>query len=142
LILWNWNFLLKIPSLLGLHSTWIQWIQQCISTTSFSILLDRAPFGKFNPSRSLRQEDPLSPFLFIFGVGNSFQVAFERRVLKVFERYQNVSIMSFYLASFVYGRCNDIFWCQCCLLMRYLIISNKRSGLTFVYQQRKNWDFH
>jgi hypothetical protein len=50
----EWDFLLKILYLLGFNSTWIQWIQQFISTTSFSILLDGAPFGKFTPStRSL-----------------------------------------------------------------------------------------
>jgi hypothetical protein len=46
----EWDFILKILSLLGFHSTWIKWIQQCITTTSFSILHDGAPFGNFVPS--------------------------------------------------------------------------------------------
>jgi hypothetical protein len=63
----EWNFLLRILTLLGFHPVWVQWIRQCITTSSFSILLDGAPFGKFFPSRGLRQGDPLSLFLFILG---------------------------------------------------------------------------
>jgi hypothetical protein len=39
---------------LGFHPVWVQWIRQCITTSSFSILLDGAHFGKFFPSRGLR----------------------------------------------------------------------------------------
>jgi hypothetical protein len=63
----EWNFLLKIFSLLGFNSTWINWFSQCLTTSSFSILLDESPYGKFAPFRGLRQEDPLSHFLFILG---------------------------------------------------------------------------
>jgi hypothetical protein len=57
----EWNFLLKIFKLLGFNPIWINWISQCLSTSSFSILLDGAPYVKFVPMRGLRQGDPLSP---------------------------------------------------------------------------------
>jgi hypothetical protein len=63
----EWSFLLKILELLGFHPTCINWIGQCISNSSFSILLDGSPYGNFKPSRGIRQGDPLSPFLFILG---------------------------------------------------------------------------
>jgi len=63
----EWSFLLKILELLGFHPTWINWIGQCITTSSFSILLDGSPYGNFKPSRGIRQGDPLSHILFILG---------------------------------------------------------------------------
>jgi len=64
----EWNFLLKIFKLLGFNPIWINWISQCLSTSSFSILLDGAPYVKFVPMRGLKQGDPLYPFLFILGL--------------------------------------------------------------------------
>lgn len=65
--LMEWGFLLAIMKLLGSNSKWINWIQQCISTSSFSVLQDGSPFGFIHPTRGLRQGDLLSPFLFILG---------------------------------------------------------------------------
>lgn len=60
----EWNFLEKV-----LHfrfpSIRIQWVMQCVSTTSFSILINGSPFGFFKTQRGVRQGDPHSPFLFV-----------------------------------------------------------------------------
>lgn len=55
---------MKVLENFGFHSKWIQWVEQCISTSSFSVLVNGSLFGRFMPSRGIRQGDPLSPLLF------------------------------------------------------------------------------
>ena len=60
----EWGFLEKVLHCFGFPSSWIQWVMQCVSTMSFSILINGSPFGFFRPQRGVRQ-GPLSPFLFV-----------------------------------------------------------------------------
>lgn len=50
---------------LGLNKKWIHWIKQCISCVSFSVLLNGILDDFFFSSRSIRQRDPLSPYIII-----------------------------------------------------------------------------
>ncbi|KAK3042424.1 hypothetical protein RJ639_000148 [Escallonia herrerae] len=63
----EWDFILSVLKHFGFYNQWIQWINQCISTATMSILINRAPHGIIKPTKGLRQGDALSLFLFILG---------------------------------------------------------------------------
>lgn len=53
----DWVFFVRIMHAFEFDPKWIQWIYQCISNVSFSVLMNGLPF---EPQRGIRQGDPLS----------------------------------------------------------------------------------
>lgn len=57
----SWTFLQEALQYLEFPTVFIGWIMECVSTSSFSIVINGTLHGFFSGKRGLRQGDPLSP---------------------------------------------------------------------------------
>ena len=64
----EWGFLQFTMERLGFSRKWIDLVLRCVTTSSFSVLINGAAKGLIQPQSVLRQGCPLSPYLFILCV--------------------------------------------------------------------------
>ncbi|KAJ6847196.1 uncharacterized protein M6B38_285315 [Iris pallida] len=60
----NRDFLCHLMGAMGFSETWVDRVRECITSPTFSVLIQDIPYGFFESSRGLRQGDPLFPYLF------------------------------------------------------------------------------
>ncbi|GJT62619.1 hypothetical protein Tco_1006152, partial [Tanacetum coccineum] len=85
----DWKFLSNILNLFGFHKKMVKWIMACVSSASFSLLINGDIHGYFNGKRGLRKGDPISSYLFTL-VMEVLTLIIKRRVrLSNMFRYHN-----------------------------------------------------
>lgn len=81
----EWSFIEEIMIRMGFDLNWVRATMKCVSTVSYSVVINGHNGVKFSPTRGLRQGDRLSPFLFLLcgeGLSSLLKQATKRGTLK------------------------------------------------------------
>ncbi|XP_021764051.1 uncharacterized protein LOC110728715 [Chenopodium quinoa] len=60
----EWGFLITIMQELGFPQRFVSWVWTCLTSVSYSVLINGFPAPPFEAKKGLRQGDPMSPFVF------------------------------------------------------------------------------
>ena len=80
----EWEFLRQIMLKLGIDDRWVRLAMETVCIASYSVLINGEPRGFINPSRRIKQGDPLSPYLFLLcaeGLSSLLRKAVESKQL-------------------------------------------------------------
>lgn len=133
----EWCFLEAVLRKLGFGERWIGLVMQCVQTVKYSLIINGEPQSQFQPSRGLRQGDPLSPYLFILCsevLGNLLDKAEAKGLISGFPFARGALLVNhlfFADDSLIFCKANALEWWR---LSHFLKLYEQASG------QRLNMD--
>ncbi|XP_075633396.1 uncharacterized protein LOC142605854 [Castanea sativa] len=139
----EWNFLCRLMEKMGFVDRWIQLIYSCISSVSYSILVNGEPCGDIRPTRGLRQGDPLSPYLFILvfeGLNGLIQQAMAAGDIRGFSLCRNGPRISHSFFAddtllFCRAKFREIKEYECYLGLPAVVGKNRRASLNYIKER-------
>lgn len=102
---------------------------ECLTSISYSILINGSPQQFFKPSRGLRQGDPLSPYLFIICAETLSRLLLDAKArgcitsFPIDREHLTISHLFFMNDSLLFCKANPIEWCN----MLHLLETYKRA---------------
>lgn len=112
----KWEFILRVLRAARFPEVFIKWIEQCITTPSFSINVNGDLCGFFDGKQGVRQGDPISPYLFVIAMevfARLLQAGFNSGSIKYHPKAQDPAISHLAFADDVMvfsGSLSPPFW--------------------------------
>ncbi|KAA3453657.1 reverse transcriptase [Gossypium australe] len=109
----EWSFLEKMLRGMGFCEGWILIIMRCITSVTYTVVINGKHGEEFKPQRGLRQGDPLSPYLFLIcaeGFSRLIELAKkEKRLSGIRMGRGNVSVSHLFFAddSVLFGEASE-----------------------------------
>lgn len=134
----EWLFLQDIIIKIGFAEGWVRKIWDCISSASFTAILNGDPCVDITPKRGLRQGCALSPYLFILcteGLSSLLSKAESTgsfHGIKVMHASSMISHLFFADDSLLFSKANI---CAACAVKNILSIYERASGQKINYQK-------
>ncbi|KAG7594035.1 Reverse transcriptase domain [Arabidopsis thaliana x Arabidopsis arenosa] len=134
----EWDYLHSVLRRFGFAEIWCQWVMKCVTTVTYSVLLNGSPTDKIKPSRGLRQGDPLSPYLYLLctkGLSSLLSHAMQTKSLHGFKASRNgpqISHMFFADDSLLFFQANKA---ECQQVLQLLQLYANASGQHVNFQK-------
>lgn len=129
----EWSFMDFALKSIGFPDQWKVCLMSCVKSVTYQVLINGSPQGHIQPTRGIRQGDPLSPYLFVMCtemlVKMMQQEGRDGRItgLKIAKNFPSVSHLLFADDSMFYCKENDKDLAHIStILERYTLTSSQR----------------